>query len=289
MQQTDWPGQIWSEGALLEMVGRIASNNFGMYSTKQTSQPQQQQHHHKHCNTSHHAAPTASAVAQQAATCHSQPPMMQEVHVASSDGHQSSPQPEPYRQGTLQEPTDRLAVSSNQPTGAVSEPLCSDDSTQLDARSEGFLAWPLTSAGTEQWQGVMPEQMPSAAHQASSSSSQAAADQLCMDHAALCKQHLQSGVAPTSPEGPNAEQPQQLCKDNVADNEKLQRLQRPVKEDVIGREMYITASFFNHSCEPNCVKHRSLGQQSGVATITALRPIEARSLPFVEDVAVWGQ
>ena len=57
--------------------------------------------------------------------------------------------------------------------------------------------------------------------------------------------------------------------------QQLPARQKPAKEDVVGREMYITASFLNHSCEPNCIKHRLLGQQSGIATVTALRDIKA--------------
>ncbi|KAL0052719.1 hypothetical protein WJX82_006660 [Trebouxia sp. C0006] len=45
--------------------------------------------------------------------------------------------------------------------------------------------------------------------------------------------------------------------------------------DKTSQEMYITASFFNHSCEPNCVKKRVHGQHSGLASVTALRDIKA--------------
>lgn len=52
------------------------------------------------------------------------------------------------------------------------------------------------------------------------------------------------------------------------------------KEEVIGREMYITASFFNHSCEPNCVKTRKQGSAQGIAAVTALRDIQVSAPTF---------
>jgi hypothetical protein len=46
-----------------------------------------------------------------------------------------------------------------------------------------------------------------------------------------------------------------------------------VREDVIGRELFIGVSFFNHSCNPNCVVERS---QGGVARVIATRLIPVR-------------
>ena len=58
------------------------------------------------------------------------------------------------------------------------------------------------------------------------------------------------------------------------------------KEEVIGREMYITASFFNHSCEPNCVKTRKQGSAQGIAAVTALRDIQV-SAPTLGHPHTW--
>lgn len=55
-----------------------------------------------------------------------------------------------------------------------------------------------------------------------------------------------------------------------------QRAQRAAKrhrEELIGRELHIAASFFNHSCAPNCVVHRGWG----TARISALRDIKVGS------------
>ena len=57
------------------------------------------------------------------------------------------------------------------------------------------------------------------------------------------------------------------------------------KEEVIGREMYISASFFNHSCEPNCVKTRDQGTAHGIAAVTALRDIEVNAAVLPHSAA----
>ena len=55
---------------------------------------------------------------------------------------------------------------------------------------------------------------------------------------------------------------------NLSADEKS--LQRP--HELIGRELFITASMLNHSCEPNCVVVR----EAGHAKIVSQGPIEVR-------------
>ena len=50
--------------------------------------------------------------------------------------------------------------------------------------------------------------------------------------------------------------------------EKIVRLQRP--HELIGRELFITASMLNHSCDPNCLVVR----EQGHASIVTQRPIQ---------------
>ncbi|KAK9811310.1 hypothetical protein WJX72_001575 [[Myrmecia] bisecta] len=48
-------------------------------------------------------------------------------------------------------------------------------------------------------------------------------------------------------------------------------VERPCREELIGRELYITASYFNHSCAPNCMVVRD----AGWATVTAQQDVKA--------------
>ncbi|KAK9866825.1 hypothetical protein WJX84_010847 [Apatococcus fuscideae] len=50
------------------------------------------------------------------------------------------------------------------------------------------------------------------------------------------------------------------------------RYPRHVRTEIpVGRVLFLEASLFNHSCQPNCYVHRS----SHVATVVALEPVQA--------------
>ena len=263
MQQAHWPGDIWSEDALLDMVGRIASNNFGIYSTRQGAHPQQPQ---QPVDPSKPCEPRA--VPDQAASCQSQ------CSLSPDSTHQHSKVQLEFDQTmhhNMEEkelpprglsPLAKEASASKQPASPRAEahsaavlqevlpwPL------QADAHSHSPLHCPSEPAVAE---GITPQGCFPTADRA-----QQQQPFQPDSHRPLFVEQCSGQVKPSSNRGlkhPANQLPPQG---------------RPAKEDVVGREMYITASFFNHSCEPNCVKHRLHGQQSGVAEVTTLRDIKA--------------
>ncbi|GAB4821965.1 hypothetical protein N2152v2_009011 [Parachlorella kessleri] len=60
-----------------------------------------------------------------------------------------------------------------------------------------------------------------------------------------------------------------------------QEQQSASKPGLIGRELYITASFFNHSCEPNCVVQRGF-KTATVATQRAIKAGEELTISYMD-------
>ena len=61
------------------------------------------------------------------------------------------------------------------------------------------------------------------------------------------------------------------------------------REALVGRELYIAASYFNHSCEPNCIMTRPFsgqrkrqGGETDACCVSALRDIRVQWLPCDE-------
>lgn len=282
MQHAQWPGEIWSEDALLDMVGRIASNNFGIYSTRQRRQPQQPK---EPATPSKHSDPRA--VPGQAMCCHSQSSLSPQSTQRHGNKHFTCEQTQALPHG----------VEEKQPLPCCASPLTKGDSaiqqsaaTQAEASSacsapepQEVLPWPLQAdahlhsplpCSSEPTQGSPLQGSPLPDHRPRQQ--QPFQPQLLCDEQGSCQ------VQPSGNRG--SKHPAQ----------RLPTKEKPAKEDVVGREMYITASFFNHSCEPNCIKRRLVGQQSGVAVVTALRDIKASRLHcdqhrlFVQDCH-WDQ
>ncbi len=238
MQQATWPGPVWPEAELLDMVGRIVSNNFGIYTSRQRQQP-------------HHSLPNAQ-----------------------EDGSHA--------------PAGVAASSSALQSASSLHPGSSDE--EATGNPMGQLLPPATPKPASSSQSVMPWPMQAATEQ------RVRSDALSLPHinstADVCGTQrlvpaLDSAVRALSVDGP-AQCCTQQSKSSATQHTKveLSQVQRgratgiqKAKEDVIGREMFITASFFNHSCEPNCVKKRVHGQHSGLASVTALRDIKVNNLP----------
>lgn len=233
MQMATWPGPVWPEAELLEMVGRIVSNNFGIYTSRQRQQP-----HHSLPNAQEDGAPAGEA--------------------SSRSALQNA--------GSL-----HSGSSGEEATGNSTDHLLPLATAKPASSSQNVTPWPM-QADTEQL--VRSDPM-------SSLHGNSTAD-VC-DTQRLFPA-LDSAVGALSVVGP-AQGCTQHSKSSAPQHTQaeLSQVQRgraaagiqQAKEDVIGREMYITASFFNHSCEPNCVKKRAHGQHSGLASVTALRDIKA--------------
>ena len=237
MQQATWPGPVWPEAELLEMVGRIVSNNFGIYTSRQRQQP-----HHSHHDAQEDGTPAGQVSSSSAL------PSASSLHSGSSS------------EEATESPSGRLL------------PLATPQSA---SSSQSVMPWPM-QATTEQL--VRSDSM-------SPPHGNSTAD-VC-DTQRLFPA-LDSAVGALSVDGPAQDCTQQskssATQHTEADLNQVQKGRaatgtQKAKEDVIGREMYITASFFNHSCEPNCVKKRVHGQHSGLASVTALRDIKVNSLP----------
>jgi len=238
MQQATWPGPVWPEAELLDMVGRIVSNNFGIYTSRQ-----RQQSHHPHPNAQVDGTQAAEASSRNALQSASS-------HHSGSSGEEATGNP----RGHL------LPLATPKPASS----------------SQNVTPWPM-QADTEQ---LVRSDAMSPLH------GNTTAD--ACDTQRLCPA-LDSAVGPLS-----VDEPAQCCtqqsKSSVPWHTEAEPIQvqtgraatgiQKAKEDVIGREMYITASFFNHSCEPNCVKKRVHGQHSGLASVTALRHIKVICHPL---------
>ena len=260
MQQTGWPGRIWSEEVLLDMVGRIASNNFGVYSKRQRLAPQEQTANSEP-NQSASAAPPAT-ISDQAGPDVNPCPVLEGANAQSiaellnaAQAHgvpenKLAPQKQPDLH-TSQDQSNGLPLHALQ-TAAASAALPTDS-----------LPWPLlvspqanTTVVTELDCNCAPENSASTEDKELRSSLQ------LQPSSTGEKQGSAQAESPSGKRsGRHKQQPEAVAK--------------AAKEDVIGREMYITASFFNHSCEPNCVKHRLPGQHADVAIVTALSNIKA--------------
>lgn len=263
MQQAHWPGGIWSQDSLLDMVGRIASNNFGIYSTRQTLQPQQPQHPatpSKYCET--------RAVPDEAASCQSQCALSPDSTQRHSNEQLASDQTMHHNVVEKQPPPCQMSLLA-EGYSASQQPASPQAEAHSAAVPREVLPWPLQAD----------------AHSCSLLP--------CSSDPAVAKASTPQGSSMTADRAPQhqpfqADSPTQLCGKQCSDQVKLSSntgskhpvkqvpvKERPAKEDVVGRQMYITASFFNHSCEPNCIKRRSHGQQSGVAAVSALKDIKA--------------
>lgn len=263
MQQARWPGHIWSEDTLLDMVGRIASNNFGIYSTRQRLQAQKPQQP---------AAPSKPCeprpVPDQAASCQSQCCLSPESIQWRSNEQLASDQTKAMHHNVVEK----------QPPPRQLSPLAEEDSASQQPASpqaEAFsAAVPLE---------VLPWPLQADAHSCSPlpcSSEPAVAEASTPQGSSLTADRAPQRQ-PFQPDSP-AELFDMQCQIEPSSHTRskhpakpLPVKERPAKEDVVGREMYITASFFNHSCEPNCIKRRLHGQQSGVAAVSALRDVKA--------------
>ncbi|KAL0020473.1 hypothetical protein WJX77_008581 [Trebouxia sp. C0004] len=233
MQQATWPGPVWPEAELLDMVGRIVSNNFGIYTSRQRQQP-----HHAHLNAQDDGALAGEASSRSA---------LQGVSSLSS-GSTGEEATEKTRGHLLPLPTPKPSSSSQYVTPW---PMQADTEQLVRSNSVSPLHGNST-ADVCDTQRLFP-------------ALDSAVGALSVDGPAqCCTQHSKS----SAPRHTEAELSQ------VQRGRAATGIQK-AKEDVIGREMYITASFFNHSCEPNCVKTRVHGQHSGLATVTALRDIKA--------------
>ena len=250
MQQTGWPQPVWSEAELLDVVGRIASNNFGIYTSKQRQQPQPQGTDAAVTNKGQH----------------------RDVMSASREAAADS--------------AVKVAASSNGDDAGSHMPLSGADAV-LAARSTGVAPWPMQDSGQQLTQTSAPgnqdsEQIAALGANGGPSARTSLLESLSLKDQAETPEHTQSDLSESATSHVEAKPIQaqggRACGVAVP--------AKQTKEDVIGREVYITASYFNHSCEPNCVKNHAHGQQAGIASATALRDIKASLQSACEDVAL---
>ncbi len=295
MQQATWPGPVWPEAELLDMVGRIVSNNFGIYTSRQRQQP-----HHSHADAQEDGTPAGQASSSSAL------PSASSLHSGSScveaTGHlrghslpnaqdNGAPAGEASSSSALQSASNLHSGSSGEDaTGTPRGHLLPLTTPKPTSSSQNVMPWPL-QADTDQLVRSDPMSPLHGNSTADVCSTQRFFPALDSAVGALCvvapAQDCTQQSKSSAPRQIEAELSQvhrgraatgiQKAKEDVigraaAGNQKA-------KEDVIGREMYITASFFNHSCEPNCVKKRVHGQHSGLASVTALRDIKVNTLP----------
>ncbi|KAL0037294.1 hypothetical protein WJX79_000145 [Trebouxia sp. C0005] len=221
-----------AESELLDMVGRIVSNNFGIYTSRQ-----RQQLHHSHAAAQEDGASAGEASLRSALQSASS------LHIGNSGE-------EPTRN-----PRDHLLPL------ATPKPASS---------SQNVMPWPM-QADTDQL--VRPDSM-SPPHGNSTAdvcgtrrlfpAIDSAVGGLSVGGVAQCCTQQSKSSAPWHTEAELSQVQRGRAASGI----------HKAKEDVVGREMYITASFFNHSCEPNCIKKRVHGH-SGLASVTALRDIKA--------------
>lgn len=250
LQQAQWPGEIWCETVLLDMVGRIASNNFGLYHIRQRQQ---------------FLTPTQSSQDAQASAVRD---TSERINVQSLVSQPSaSAQQECNEQVTAcQKATVPLSFAQGQSGTTDAESIADEKHAMADTHA-AVQPWPLQAAPMPSSAVVS---VPAEADDRGSEGRHSTPD-------ASLKQG-QPDVINALPSKQDPSKSQLPGKKSLEHSKPAGRpAEKSFKEDVIGREMYITASFFNHSCEPNCVKQRLLGQQSGVATITALRDIKVNS------------
>ena len=253
MQQAKWPGDIWSESALLNMVGRIASNNFGIYSTRQRQKSQMQPSDSISCQ----GACAPPALLPQAGSC--------QMHCTVPH--------KPAQQGS--EELSNAAQTQAMPHVTHVVQTASALDTRTTAELQHLSEKPGVSLSAMPWPLLANPKSPSAAIAEPVQAAEGAPTG-CDSSVNRPQQHLQQDHSGLLAEEKGSNMADQPCGKGT----KHQQLQgktagRPAREDVVGREIYITASFFNHSCEPNCVKNRLFGLQSGVASVTALRDIKA--------------
>lgn len=251
MQQAHWPGPIWSEDELLDVVGRIASNNFGIYTTRDRPQAQSQ----SICSqgTAQKDGAASAVVASPSGP----------VQIADGNGNQASAG-ESVNGSALPQAEHRSAFLHD------SVPLwpMQADAAQLAKQDAG------PHPDGPHPDGPHPDGIPTAASHAAGPGSQDLDSAL-----GRLSVHEQPNGAELSGNGTPQQHPEtQPIKAETGLTAAVKKL---AKEDVIGREMYITASFFNHSCEPNCVKQRVHGQQAGTASVTAIQNIKVSSQLFL--------
>ena len=287
MQQATWPGPVWPEAELLDMVGRIVSNNFGIYTSRQRQQP-----HHSLPNAQEDDAPAGQASSSSALQSTSS------LHSGSSSeeatGHlRGHSLPNAQENGA---PAGQASSRSSSAVQSASNLHFGSSSEEATGHSRGHLLPLATSKLASFSQNVMPWPLQADTEQlvrsvaVSPLHSNSTADVCDTQHLFPA---LDSAVGALSVDGPAQGCIQQSnCKvqskssstqHTEAEPSLVQRGRaaggiQKAKEDVIGREMYITASFFNHSCEPNCIKKRVHGQHSGLALVTALRDIKVNAL-----------
>ena len=250
MQHAHWSGEIWSEDALLDMVGRIASNNFGIYSARQRRQPQQPKQ------------PAAPSKPCDPVCCQSQCSFSPELTQPHDSEQFACKQDQAVAHGMeVKQPLPCCASPVTKGDYALQQPAPPQAEACSAAEPRAVLPWPL-QADTHLHSPLPHSSEPAVAQ---GSPLQGSSDRP--------RQH--QPFQPDSPELLSDEQGPCQVQPSGNRGSKHPAKEKPAKEDVVGREMYITASFFNHSCEPNCIKRRLAGQQSGVATVTALRDIKA--------------
>lgn len=350
MQQSDWPG-IWSEEVLLDMVGRIAANNFGIYFGKRRQQtgsaaepqqqhPVQQQHQgslahqnqggmkqQQHQGSLTHQNQSSTKEEQQhqqqvGAPEHQQEPVdsdlckhangggcnalsngqgreqpQQQMQAASLEGHPSPAEASTSSHAGLPGATGKsnaLLMWPMQEARSEATDAASPSEQSLAQATNGLQRWScqcpeLTSE--HQHESITPSHKPSAAalqgflNSAQHPSQATGRHTVCRDEAgAQLPGHTVENGNTEKGKTEDSKATQQLPLYGTSSRSLVQNSAADPAaalsggEEVIGREMYITASLFNHSCEPNCVKRReqgqALGQAQSMAAVTALRDIE---------------
>ena len=243
MQQAGWPGPFWSDDELLDMVGRIASNNFGIYSSRQRQQLQNQDTNPVQTDNSEGAG-AASVLPNVAQESVAEPTPASKTCKGISPLPSASPDADASAAPTCIPLWPTLSSVQQQLAKSFSLHEVNGNAAACNNLGKGPS---FTGSGLESLMIEAQSCEPEHSH------SKASVD-------GSCKSQPHAEANPTQGDVSTAFECGGV---------------KPAKEDVIGREMYITASYFNHSCEPNCVKTRTHEHQSGTASVTSLMDIKA--------------
>ena len=244
MQQAGWPVPIWSEAELLDLVGQIASNNFGIYSVK-----------HRRRDCSHNTSP--QLVQQQQQQQQEQQQHQQQLQCqARRDEQQASPSSKSCHSSlTCQRTLDSCSTSC--------QPALSGQETFPGPST--LAPWPMQGSRQLPVSILRNDIKPSADIKTPRTASETSTPALQIDDSTTVRAAESCGATPSATADAGAEDGAEdgisvksssdpvaramsvqavVSMDSSTAEAALSGVQKPPKEDAVGWELYITASFF---------------------------------------------
>lgn len=294
LHKSHWPGPIPDAEEVIGYVGKIAANNFGIYS---------------------HQTKRIAAHSLQATSC------TLNVSCSNGDALQSCCDTAERSLERSETAASPCSPGLNRNAEGVLAHAAADDSSgpqqqQQQLVSASARAWPLIDDLALQLQTVTlaSNQPPVDSHDNGSRDAATASDTLTdtpwnsapstceavgtrNDHAAIVSvspadapgldpcvtevKHMdESGQHSTSSTEQIAEAPTVRISAADMGTKVANKPPRGPREEAVGRELYITASYFNHSCDPNCM------MMAGVGLVTAQQEIKVRTNKAYQNISV---